>query len=177
MSDLLPSANSRNSKISAAMIGNTNRLRHGHGRKGFESPTWISWQAMLARCRYLHRDKDRKHGARGIRVCERWQSYDLFLEDMGDRPAGMTLDRYPDNDGDYEPGNCRWATPVQQARNRRNSRLNFEQATEVAIARLSGESCKSIAQRFNISESLPREIAKGRTWKDALQVAKGILGV
>lgn len=152
-----------------------NRPRHGHARHGAETPTWVSWQSMLARCRYIDRDVEAKHAARGISVCERWHDFGNFLSDMGERPDGMTLDRI-DNDGDYTPSNCRWATPTEQARNRRNARLTYETAVEVAIARLSGESCASIAARYGISESLPREIASGRTWKDALAAAKEIVG-
>lgn len=148
-----------------------NSLRHGHARHGSQSPTWISWQSMLARCRYPDRDKTAKHINRGISIYDRWQSFDSFLADMGERPDGTTLDRI-DNDGNYVPGNCRWATATEQARNRRNARLTFESAVEVAYARLTGEPCKSIATRFGISESLPREIVRGRTWKDALAVAK-----
>jgi hypothetical protein len=96
---------------------------------------------------------------------------------MGVRPEGMTLDRYPDPNGNYEPGNCRWATAREQARNTCRSKLTLETATEVAFLRLRGIGCKELAERFGISESLPREIVKGRTWPDALAAAKQRLEV
>lgn len=153
----------------------SNRLRHGHTRERTYSPTYHSWQSMLARCRYAARDKSNKHIGRGITVCSRWaNSFDNFLADMGERPSGTTLDRV-DNDKDYTPENCRWATPTEQARNRRNAKLTLETATEVALARLQGEPAKAIAERYGISESLPREIVRGRTWPDALTRARAIM--
>jgi len=151
----------------------SNRLRHGHAVGKTYSPTYQTWQSMIARCKYEERDHENKHVGRGISVCERWYTFDAFLEDMGERPQGKTIDRI-NNDGNYEPGNCRWATPVEQALNRRNKRLEFSTAVEVALARLRGEDCKSIAARFQISESLPREIVKGRTWIDASELAHSI---
>jgi hypothetical protein len=107
----------------------------------------------------------------GVNICDEWNSFENFLNDMGERPEGTTIDRI-DSAGDYEPSNCRWATVVEQARNRKNQRLTFESAVEVAKRRLLGEKCKSIANDFGISENLPREIVKGRTWKDALHQAE-----
>lgn len=149
-------------------------FHHGHKLNGVASPTYYSWQSMLARCRYIARDVEKKHAGRGIVVCEQWKSFESFLADMGERPAGTTLDRR-DNDKDYTPDNCRWSTPREQARNTRKSKLTFETATEVAVRRLRGEDASSIAADYGISESLPREIAKGRTWPDALARAKEIL--
>ncbi len=137
-------------------MANTPALRHGHTAGRIYSPTYRSWQAMRGR---------------GITVCDRWQSFSSFLSDMGKRPAGKTLGR-KDKNGNYDPSNCCWASPREQTRNRRYKRLTFESAVEVAISRIDGELCRSIAKKYGISESLPREIAKGRTWPDALAEAK-----
>lgn len=153
------------------------RTRHWHASREINgmksSPTYQSWQAMRARCRLENRNPIYK--SQGIKVCDRWESFDLFLSDMGVRPEGTTLDRWPNKAGDYEPQNCRWATPREQARNTRKSKLNLDTATEVALMRLSGVTCKEIAEKFGISESLPREILRGKCWPDALEKAKAQL--
>lgn len=150
---------------------------HGHtsteildGKRS--SPTYSSWCAMKARCDLTGRENSDRYKDRGISYCERWKSFDEFLSDMGERPDGTTLDRWPNPSGDYEPGNCRWATPRQQARNTRRNVLTFETAVQVAEMRLKGVACRVIAELYGISESLPREIVKGRCWPDALQKAQ-----
>ena len=92
-----------------------------HGLR--KHPLYGRWSKMKARCESSSSPAYKWYGARGIKVCDRWQSFEAFLEDVGEpsHPA-LSLDRI-DNDGDYEPGNVRWATPMEQMRNSRKARL------------------------------------------------------
>ena len=95
---------------------------HGHASPGNQSPTYKSWISMKQRCTNPHNCNWKNYGGRGIKVCDRWfNSFVNFLTDMGERPDGRTIDRYPDPYGNYELANCRWATPAQQQHNRRDN--------------------------------------------------------
>lgn len=88
----------------------------------YRSPTYISWEGMHYRCRVKSNASYLRYGGRGIKVCERWSSYENFLEDMGERPIGFSLDRI-DVEGDYTPLNCRWVDSETQQNNKSNSNL------------------------------------------------------
>lgn len=99
----------------------TRNIAHGHVCNGRASPTYNSWASMLQRCYNLNSPYYYRYGGRGIIVCEYWHQFENFLTDMGERPEGKTLDRYPNKNGNYELTNCRWATKKEQARNRNSS--------------------------------------------------------
>lgn len=104
--------------------------------------TYASWQAMRGRCNYPKEVGYSRYGGRGIKVCDRWNSFAAFLEDMGERPSrDHTIDRI-NNDGDYEPANCRWATKAEQ-------RANVRPYTETPLRANSTSGAKGVSRRGN----------------------------
>lgn len=96
---------------------------HGHSRHdGSGTPEYRAWLAMRQRCTNPKNQRWKNYGGRGIQVCDLWMnSFEAFLAHVGQRPSPEhSVDRYPNNDGNYEPGNVRWATAAQQAANRRS---------------------------------------------------------
>ena len=141
-------------------------LTHGDNINRSTTPEYNAWASAKARCENERHPKYPSYGARGIKMCDRWkENYVAFLEDMGRRPSpSLSIDRI-DNDDDYEPGNCRWAMPIEQGNNRRNNRrieVNGVSKTISEWARVIGISPCTLGQRLrsgwpeNIAATAPK---------------------
>jgi hypothetical protein len=130
---------------------------HGHG-SGRGSRTYKSWTQMLQRCGNEKDSSYSRYGGAGIRVCARWSRFADFLADMGERPDGTSLDRI-DRAGNYEPGNCRWATAREQQNNlKSNARVSFsgQELTLAEWSRELGISYIVLKQRYRVGDRPPR---------------------
>lgn len=137
-------------------------VQHGETVTKEFSAEYIVWQSMRHRVVWKNNSKDHeRYQGRGISCCERWNSYENFLSDMGRRPSPKhSLDRI-DNNGDYEPGNCRWATKKQQARNRRTNRVIEYNGIILCVAEWSeklGLAQATINQRLTLGWSAERAL-------------------
>jgi len=146
-------------KINALCIPCGNALRRTtHGMKG--TPIYSTWKAMNQRCRDANSSSYKYYGERGIKICKRWEKFENFYADMGERYEGMTLDRI-DTNGDYCPENCRWATRKQQMRNMRRNRIIRYKDKDYCLSEL--------AEEFEVSIStLWCRLEKGFSIEDAL---------
>jgi hypothetical protein len=134
------------------------------------APEYGTWWGMVQRCTYPRHNRFALYGGRGIAVCDRWRygdgersGFECFFADMGPRPERHSIDRV-DNDGNYEPGNCRWATASVQMRNRRPFKLTASQVAEIRA--LAGQlSQAKIARRFGIARATVGDILTERTWR------------
>jgi len=128
-----------------------------HGLAKLRCSEYRSWKDLRARCNNPNNQDYKDYGGRGIKVCQRWDNFENFYADMGDRPSGMTVDRI-DVNGDYEPNNCRWATPTQQANNKRTNRCiewNGQSKTLMEWSRETG--IEHTKARYRLAQGWPLE--------------------
>jgi len=137
--------------------------KHGRGKAGSRSRAYRAWDAMKYRCHTPSSKSYARYGGRGITVCDRWRnSFEAFLDDMGEPPEGATLDRI-DNSRGYNPDNCRWADAKEQARNRRSNRLTADDAMRIRQAPNSMRTA-DIARDIGVSATLVGYARQGKTW-------------
>jgi hypothetical protein len=111
--------------------------KHPQYRHGMtDTPEFMAWQSMIQRCTNSDSQAFSRYGAAGVKICDRWmESFENFLSDVGQRPSpDHSIDRWPDNDGDYEPANVRWATRLEQQNNLRSNRLVVYHGVEMSLA-------------------------------------------
>lgn len=139
------------------------KATHGHtvGRK--QSKEYRAWSAMLDRCENRNHPDFRNYGGRGIAVCAAWrESFAAFLKDVGPAPSkSHSLDRFPNLSGNYELGNCRWATRVQQNQNTRRNRIVTFRGEDMCVseaARRAGQSIKLVNERLAMGWTVERAL-------------------
>lgn len=164
----LRSGNTRSCGCLHKEITRARLLTHGEGRTWAITPEYRSWRSMITRCYNSNLPSYKNYGARGISVCGRWRnSYEAFLQDMGRRPTlKHTLDRI-DNDGNYEPSNCRWATRTGQVRNRRDTRRVVVNGISLSLAQACEERglpYDTVHDRLERGWSVERALL---AWRDA----------
>ena len=137
--------------------------RYIHGMSG--TPTYKSWAGMKARCNKKNLPDYANWGGRGITYCKRWELFENFLEDMGVKPDGMTLERV-DNDKDYCPENCVWASRTDQSRNRRYTILDEKKAARMRRDRLDGMTYEALSETYGVSISHAHRVCNMQSWAD-----------
>ena len=148
-----------------------NRIIHGHSRAGAWSPTYNTWNNLYQRCFVPSNPNYRYYGAKGVIVCDRWNpkaggSFQNFLADMGERPKGKTIDRFPNQTGNYEPSNCRWATPAEQAQNQSSTKLTPAKVLEIRARKAKGESARALAVSYGVWPSTIHRIVNREYWEN-----------
>lgn len=136
--------------------------KHGHSPAFGASKTYWVWAEMVARCTNEKHKRYKDYGGRGIFVCKEWRTFAGFLADMGEKPEGLSIDRI-DNNGGYEPGNCRWTTVAVQNQNRRDNTLNWDLVNKLRSIDLP---YKDLEKRFGIHYGTIGKVKRNEIWVD-----------
>lgn len=130
------------------------------------APEYKTWAGIKRRCFNKNDKAYPAYGGSGITVCDRWStSFEAFFSDMGPKPGPeYSIDRIDGTRG-YEPGNCRWATDTQQARNRRDVKLSEEKVARIRDLHAGGRTIRSLAREFDVSQRSVQFAVRGVTWK------------
>lgn len=146
---------------------NNPKYRHGlTDGKTYRHPVYTAWQNMKARCYNPNNAKYPRYGGRGITVCDEWLDSSQFAKwafENGWR-KGLTIDRV-NNDGNYEPSNCKWISKSANPRKKSTTKLTYQKAREIYMRAVAGENRKQLAIEFNVSPSTVAVIVNGLTWK------------
>lgn len=141
---------------------------HGAARrtdkgKRTRSQLYAIWSEMIQRCTNPRNPQYANYGGRGIGVHAPWRdSFEAFRDDVGERPSPWhSLDRFPDNDGNYEPDNVRWATPTEQSHNSRKLKLSDDQVAQVRLLVGEGMTRRAVAERFGVAASYIGALVQG----------------
>lgn len=140
-------------------------------------PLYRTWANMIGRCEQPSTSRYAIYGGRGISVCDKWRtSFDAFVNDMGERPPGHSIDRIDPN-GNYEPSNCRWATKSQQARNTRAARVVTIDGQEFHVSELAekyGINPRTIHYRAINGKPFEQVISKEPIWNNSASQQKAV---
>ena len=138
-----------------------------HGEAG-KTVEYMAWTNMRRRCLSPHNPNYDNYGGKGITICPEWNDYDVFLADMGRKSSSESMLDRIDNNGNYEPGNCRWATPGEQAQNRTNTKLNQDNINQIRhLYRRGIYNQYELAYWFDVSQFNINQIVNNDSWKAA----------
>lgn len=146
------------------------RKKHGHSSMvngaSSPSPEYRAWKSIKTRCLNPNISRYMDYGGRGIKICDEWiNDFAAFLNYVGPRPSPRhSIDRYPNNDGNYEPGNVRWATDAEQSRNRKNTKLTSEDAKFIRHWSDLGYRHKLIAKTFGLHHKYVSALSRNKAW-------------